>query len=112
MVRTKSGDGRLNQDLGVVDGQEGVGCFYSAVFPNRDLANWIDGLASVLDWRWVKQGDLKRRIQRAADAQGKVWRLVRQGGRHEVWQCGATKVTLPPTPGDQRGHGGSHLQSG
>jgi len=43
----------------------------------------------------VKQGELKRRMQRAAEAQGKLWRLVRQGGRHEVWQCGDTKVTVP-----------------
>jgi hypothetical protein len=43
----------------------------------------------------VKKGDLKRRIKRAADAQGKEWRLVRQGGRHEVWQCGGTKITIP-----------------
>jgi hypothetical protein len=34
-------------------------------------------------------------MQRAAEAQGKLWRLVRQGGRHEVWQCGDTKVTVP-----------------
>jgi len=22
-------------------------------------------------------------------------KLIRQGGRHEVWQCGRTKVTIP-----------------
>ncbi|HXC77456.1 MAG TPA: hypothetical protein VNU19_10425 [Candidatus Acidoferrum sp.] len=43
----------------------------------------------------MKQSELKKRIQRAAAAQGKAWRLVRQGGRHEVWQCGVTKVTIP-----------------
>jgi mRNA interferase HicA len=43
----------------------------------------------------VKQGELKRRIQLASNAQGKVWRLLRQGGRHEVWQCGRTKITIP-----------------
>jgi hypothetical protein len=43
----------------------------------------------------VKQGELKKRIQRTATAQGKAWRLVRQGGRHEVWQCGVAKVTIP-----------------
>ena len=43
----------------------------------------------------MKQSELKERIQRAATAQSKAWRLVRQGGRHEVWQCGVTKVTIP-----------------
>ncbi len=43
----------------------------------------------------MKQDDLKRRVQRAAQANGMSWRLVRQGGRHEVWQCGRTKVTIP-----------------
>ena len=26
-----------------------VGCFYSVVFTNWDLASWVDGLASMLD---------------------------------------------------------------
>jgi len=43
----------------------------------------------------VKQVEVKRRIQRAAQARRIQWRLVRQGGRHEVWQCGRTKVTIP-----------------
>jgi len=43
----------------------------------------------------LRQVELKRRIQGAAEARRIAWRLVRQGGRHEVWQCGSTKVTIP-----------------
>jgi mRNA interferase HicA len=43
----------------------------------------------------LRQVELKRRIQSAVEARRIAWRLVRQGGRHEVWQCGSTKVTIP-----------------
>jgi mRNA interferase HicA len=43
----------------------------------------------------VEAVELKRRIQSADQARRVAWRLVRQGGRHEVWQCGSTKVTIP-----------------
>jgi hypothetical protein len=65
------------------------------VFSEFDLASRLASLAIVLDCRQVKQVELKRRIQRAAQARRIQWQLVRQGGRHEVWQCGRTKVTIP-----------------
>jgi len=43
----------------------------------------------------VRQVELKTRIRRAAETRGITWRLVRQGGRHEVWTFGRTKITIP-----------------
>ncbi len=62
------------------------------VFISRDLARRIAGLSRLIE---VEADELKRRIQRAAEAHGMAWRLLWQGGRHEVWQCGSTQVTIP-----------------
>jgi hypothetical protein len=71
------------------------GAFIPTVFRRPDLARRLDSLSRLLDWRWLRQVEFKRRIQRAAEARGIAWQLVRQGGRHEVWRCGSTKVTIP-----------------
>jgi mRNA interferase HicA len=36
-----------------------------------------------------------RDIGRTASRRGVMWTLVRQGGRHEIWRCGATEVVIP-----------------
>jgi mRNA interferase HicA len=43
----------------------------------------------------VKRRDLERKIRRAANAAGVTWVMVRQGGNHELWQAGETRVTIP-----------------
>jgi hypothetical protein len=34
-------------------------------------------------------------IAREARATGKAWTMLRQGGGHEIWACGETKVSIP-----------------
>jgi hypothetical protein len=38
-----------------------------------------------------------RRIQKAARKAGKCWaqRRTSPGGKHEIWVCGTTEVTIP-----------------
>ena len=43
----------------------------------------------------MKPRELKERIAAAATARGTIWRKVRDGKRHELWQCGSTSVTIP-----------------
>jgi mRNA interferase HicA len=43
----------------------------------------------------LRRGALLRDIGRAARRRGVEWILVRQGGRHELWRCGATEVVIP-----------------
>ena len=43
----------------------------------------------------MKRVELIRRARRAAGAAGLHFGLVRQGGSHEIWACGETRVTLP-----------------
>jgi hypothetical protein len=43
----------------------------------------------------LKRAELLRRIARGAARRGVAVALVRQGGEHEVWQCGGTRVVIP-----------------
>jgi len=43
----------------------------------------------------MRRTELLRKIAKQAKAAELPWILVRQGGGHEVWACGSTKVTIP-----------------
>jgi mRNA interferase HicA len=43
----------------------------------------------------MRRGALLREIGRAARRQSVTWVLIRQGGKHEIWRCGATDVVIP-----------------
>jgi hypothetical protein len=43
----------------------------------------------------MKRHELLRLIARAARRRGVAWTLDRQGANHEVWRCGAVRVTMP-----------------
>jgi len=43
----------------------------------------------------VKRDDLIRRIRRAARDADKDWCLLREGGDHEIWECGRMKIQIP-----------------
>jgi mRNA interferase HicA len=43
----------------------------------------------------VKRTTLIKKIQEAARAADVEWTMERQGKQHEIWRCGATKVSVP-----------------
>ena len=43
----------------------------------------------------MKHNELVRKVRGAAKRAGRDWWLVREGGDHEYWMCGATKVAIP-----------------
>lgn len=43
----------------------------------------------------MKKQSLVAKVRRAAKAAGLSWEMTRQGGRHEIWRCGDTQVTIP-----------------
>jgi hypothetical protein len=42
----------------------------------------------------MKHDELVRDIRKAARSRGLDFEMVRQGGSHEVWQCGTVKVAI------------------
>jgi mRNA interferase HicA len=43
----------------------------------------------------VKRTDLLRKIAQAATAKSQTFELVREGGAHSIFRCGAQNVTVP-----------------
>lgn len=43
----------------------------------------------------MKRDDLIRKIRKAATKQGASFDLVREGGKHTIYRCGSTQVTVP-----------------
>jgi hypothetical protein len=43
----------------------------------------------------MKRQQLVLRVAVAARAAGIAWSLCRQGGSHEIWQLGATRIAIP-----------------
>ncbi len=43
----------------------------------------------------MEHRDLISRIANASKARGLAWVNVRQGTKHEIWQCGTTRVSIP-----------------
>jgi mRNA interferase HicA len=43
----------------------------------------------------MKRTDLIRRVSRAAREAGVSWRLVRNGRRHDVWECDSMPIAIP-----------------
>ena len=43
----------------------------------------------------MKRDELVRKVRRAAVEAGRDWSLVREGGNHEIWACGGTRVQVP-----------------
>jgi hypothetical protein len=43
----------------------------------------------------MQRAKVIRRIRDAAKAFGKQFEILREGGNHEIWICGNTRVPLP-----------------
>ncbi len=43
----------------------------------------------------MKRQVLVERIRRAAQTHDLAWEKIREGGRHEIWQCGSTRISIP-----------------
>jgi mRNA interferase HicA len=43
----------------------------------------------------MRRRELVAKVQARARLRGREWSLDRRGGRHDLWRCGQTVVTIP-----------------